>query len=58
MEFAVPIGESLGVGGEKVGENVLDGLVVTLCRAGVVLRHSLVMEKDRLALMMTMAKMS
>ena len=39
MEFAVPIGESLGVGGEKVGENVLDGLVVTLGRAGVVMRQ-------------------
>jgi hypothetical protein len=37
--FAVPIGETLGAGDEKVGENVLDGLVLTLGRAGVVLRQ-------------------
>ena len=58
MGFAAPIGEALGLDSEEVGENVRDGLVVILGRAGVVLRHSLVMEKDRLALMMTMAKMS
>jgi hypothetical protein len=39
--FTAPIGETLSVGGEKVGENVLDGLVVTLGRAGVVLRQPL-----------------
>jgi hypothetical protein len=37
--FAMPIGETLGAGGEKVGENVLDGLVVTFGGAGVVLRQ-------------------
>jgi hypothetical protein len=36
--FAMPIGETLGAGGEKVGENVLDGLVVAFGGAGVVLR--------------------
>ena len=37
--FATPIGETLGAGGEKVGENVLDGLVVAFGGAGVVLRQ-------------------
>ena len=40
MGFAAPIGEALGSGSEDVGENVLDGLVVTLLgRAGVVLQQ-------------------
>jgi hypothetical protein len=37
--FATPIGETLGAGGEKVGENVLDGLLVAFGGAGVVLRQ-------------------
>ena len=37
--FATPIGETLGAGGEKVGEDLFDGLVVAFCGAGVVLRQ-------------------
>ena len=35
----MPIGETLGAGDEKADENVLDSLVVTLGRAGFVLRQ-------------------
>ena len=37
--FPAPIGETLGAGSDEVGEHVLDGLVVTLGKAGVGLRQ-------------------
>jgi hypothetical protein len=39
LRFATPIGETLDAGGEKVGENLFDGLVLAFGGAGIVLQQ-------------------